>query len=124
LAQCTLDITHPHFLKMFNVLAKGHPDAMDALLAVKLKIEADLSCCHHCVQPMGKKYPQCHGRIWKYDFAPASVTGSTRKSWRLVVLVLDAASSPKKLAAMACYSKADENQLSLKDLAAHVGAMG
>lgn len=105
---------------MFEVLAKGHPDAWDALSAVQVKIEIDESSCHRCIQPMGPKYPECHGRIWKYDFAPASVKGSTRKSWRLVVFVKDVETSPKRLIAMACYSKSGADQMSLKELAQHL----
>jgi hypothetical protein len=105
---------------MFDVLAQGHPDAMDALLALKSKIEENPSAAHRCIQPMGKNYPECHGRIWKYDWAPPSVRGSSRKSWRLVVYVADAKCSPIKLVAMACYSKNDTDQLSLRELAAHM----
>ena len=122
LNQCTLDISHPNFTKMFNVLAKGHPDAMDALKRVKARIEENPEACHRCIQPM-PNYPECHGRVWKYDWAPASISGSTRKMWRLVVYAKEIKSIPFKLVAMACYSKSDESQKSFKELAAYVKAV-
>lgn len=120
LAQCALDTTHPHFVKMFECLAEGHPDARDALATVKAKIQADIMSCHRCVQPMGPKHPECHGVIWKYDWAPPSVKGSKRKSWRLVVYAKDLQSKPLQLVAIACYSKSDEAQFSLKVLSEHL----
>lgn len=122
MAQCTLDTEHPHFIKIFEALAQGHLDAADALATVKAKIEADMMSCHRVVQPMGPKHPECHGVIWKYDWAPVSVKGSTRKSWRLVVHAYDLKGHPKKLRAIACYSKNDESQLTLKALAGHLSA--
>jgi len=121
LAQCTLDISHPHFLKIFETLAQGHPDAMDALVAVKAKIEADMMSCNRVVQPM-PKFPECQGVIWKYDWAPPSVKGSTRKAWRLVIHAYDVKATPKQLRAIACYSKSDEAKLSLKALAGHLSS--
>ncbi len=69
---------------------------------------------------MGKKYPECHGLIWKYDWGPTSIHGSTRKSWRLVVYAKDTKCVPMQLVAMACYSKSDRDQMSLKELAGHM----
>lgn len=102
-----------------DTLFYGHPDAEDALSSIREKVEQDESLCHRVVQRTGQQYPQYHARVWKYDCAPPSVKGAGRKSWRVVVFVRDLDSVPKGLVAIACYSKSDDAQLAVSELARH-----
>lgn len=97
---------------------------MEALEAIKLLIEANHEACHRVVQDgMGKKYPQCHGKIWKYDWQPTTEHSSGRKSWRLVAIVPDPTVQPYQIIAGALYPKSTTDQLSAKQLAAIFAAV-
>ena len=97
---------------------------MDALNEMKRLIEANHEACHRVVQDgMGKKYPQCHGKIWKYDWQPEGGCSSTRKSWRLVAIVPDPTARPYRIIAGAVYPKSTTDQLSAKQLAAIFAAI-
>jgi hypothetical protein len=66
---------------------------------------------------MGKKYPQCHGKIWKYDWAPEGQRSRNRKCWRMVVICPNPTRQPYELIAGAVYEKRADEQLSNKQLA-------
>ena len=56
-------------------------------------------------------------RIWKYDWAPTGSRSSTRKSWRMVVVVLDPFLQPYHLIAATIYAKNTVSQLTPRQLA-------
>jgi hypothetical protein len=90
---------------------------MAGLAQAQRLIEENHAACHRVVQQMGKKYPQCHDKIWKYDWAPAGTRSSTRKSWRMVAIVPEPFKQPYHIIAAAIYPKSDESQLTVKQLA-------
>lgn len=97
---------------------------MDALNEMKRLIEANHEACHRVVQDgMGKKYPQCHGKIWKYDWQPEGARSRNRKSWRLVAVVPDPNVQPYRIIAGAVYPKSTTDQLTAKQLAAIFAAV-
>jgi hypothetical protein len=110
MAVCTLDVSHPRFV------APSDPELQEALQEMKKKVEAEHTSCNRVVQTFGQgKYPELHGKIWKYDWGKTSASG--RKSWRLVVVVPDPTLQPYELIAGAVYAKSAESQLSYKELA-------
>ena len=115
MAKCTLDLSHPNFQKCLGS-NQNSPAFMDGLRTMKSKVEAEHTSCHWVVQPM-PGYPHCSGKIWKYDWSPTGQRSSTRKSWRLIVIVPDPHSHPLRLIAAGFYDKASTAQLSNKELA-------
>jgi len=123
LANSTLDFSHPYFQKTIKNF-KDAPNFTEALEDAKRLIEANHEACHMVVQQgMGKKYAQCHGKIWKYDWQPATARSSGRKSWRLVAIVPDPLTQPYYIVAAAIYPKNETDQLTLKQLAAIYAAV-
>ena len=86
------------------------------MAAARRLIEANHDSCHRVVQPMGKKYPQCQDKIWKYDWAPSDSRSSTRKSWRMVVIVPEPYSQPYHIIAATVYAKNAVSQLTVQQL--------
>ena len=122
MANSTLDFSHPFFQKTIRK-SKGDAAFMKALESMKALIEANHEACHRVVQPMGKKYPQCHDKIWKYDWQPATAHSSGRKSWRLVAIVPEPHVQPYRIIAGGVYPKNSVDQLTLKQLAAIFAAI-
>lgn len=91
---------------------------MNALNEMKRLIEANHEACHRVVQDGLGKYPQCQGKIWKYDWQPEGTRSRNRKSWRLVAIVPDPTARPYQIIAGAVYPKSTTDQLSAKQLAA------
>ena len=116
MAKSTLYLGHPYFQKAISSNLSD-PQFMEGLTEAQRLIEANHDACHRVVQPMGKKYPQCHGKIWKYDWAPSGSRSSTRKSWRMVVIVPDPLSQPYYIIAATVYAKSTVSELTLKQLA-------
>lgn len=117
MARCRLDLSHPSFQKS---IARYKDDSafQEGLATAKAKIEAEHASCHRVVQRMGPKYPECHGKIWKYDWAPVNQSGSSRKSCRMVVIVPDPNQQPYELIAGGIYYKSTRSRLSDKEFAA------
>jgi hypothetical protein len=115
LAKCTLDLSHPYFKKALLVFQDDSTFA-EGLEILKQKVEAEHTCCHWNVQPM-KGYPDCQGKIWKYDWAPPGDRSAGRKSWRMVVIVPDPLTKPYRLIAATVYAKSQTSQLSIRELA-------
>jgi hypothetical protein len=122
LANSTLDFSHPNFQKQIRK-AKNDPNFTDALDAMKRLIEVNHEACHRVVQDGLGKYPQCQGKIWKYDWQPEGARSSTRKSWRLVAIVPDLTGRPYQIIAGALYPKSTTDQLTAKQLAAIFAAV-
>ena len=124
MANSTLDFSHPFFQRAIK-RNKDDPRFNDALDAMKQLIEANHEACHRVVQDgMGRKYPQCHGKIWKYDWQPPGTQSlGGRKSWRLVGIVPDPTTQPYYIIAAAIYPKSTTDQLSSKQLAAIFAAV-
>lgn len=118
MAKCTLDLSHPHFQKCIKSF-KDDPDFQSGLEKAKAKIEENHASCNHSVQPFygNEKFKDCHNKVWKYDWAPDGSRGSSRKAWRLIVIVPDPLTQPYRLIAARIYSKTGTAQLSLKELA-------
>jgi hypothetical protein len=110
LAISTLDFSHPYFQRQIQK-SKNDPQFMNALEAMKRLIEASHEACHRVVQDGLSKYPECQGKIWKYDWQPEGERSSTRKSWRLVAIVPDLAARPYAIIAGAVYPKSTTDQL-------------
>lgn len=93
---------------------------MEGLNAAKVSIEGEHTSCHRVVQPFygNKRYEDCYDKVWIYDWAPAQLHGSTRKSCRMVVIVPEPNKEPLRLIAGTVYWKSSTIQLSLKQLAA------
>lgn len=66
MARCTIDLSHPQFQAALESLRKKHNDLAEGLEKAKEKIEAEHTACNLVVQPM-PGYPDCQGKIWKYD---------------------------------------------------------
>jgi hypothetical protein len=122
LAKSTLDLDHPYFQKAIRKL-QSDPQFTEGLVEAQRLIEANHEACHRVVQPMGKKYPECHDRIWKYDWAPSGSRSATRKSWRMVVIVPDPFSPPYYLIGATVYAKSSVSELALNQLAAIFAAV-
>jgi hypothetical protein len=116
MAACHLDVTHPRFIRSLE-RSGIDADTQEALKTIKEKVEADHASCNRVVQNFygNKKYTHLHRKIWKYDWGASGASG--RKSWRLVVVVLDPDKEPYELIAGAVYSKSMTAQLSFKELA-------
>lgn len=114
MAQCTLDLDHPFFQSAIAVF-ENDLEFHEGLRIVKDKIEAEHKSCNHVVQPM-PGHTDCQNKIWKYDWAPAGARSSTRKSWRMVVVVPEPDARPLRLIAAAFYSKNQASQLTTKQL--------
>lgn len=119
MARCSLNLSHPEFQKSAAQCREEAPDFADGLAEAQKKIEKEHTSCNRVVQPFGNgKFPQCHGKIWKYDWAPLGQRSANRKSWRMVVIVPDPSKEPLELIAAAVYQKNSIDQLSLRELAA------
>jgi hypothetical protein len=116
LARCILDFSHPHFQRAIKNLRAGHPDFEEGLEKAQKKIQDDHTLCGHVVQDM-PGYPECEGKIWKYDWAPPSVRSARRKAYRLVVIVPDPTVIPYQLIAGGAYQKSTTSQLGAEQLA-------
>ena len=90
---------------------------------MKRLIEANAEACHRVIQDGLGKYPQCQGKIWKYDWQPEGVRSRGRKSWRLVAIVPDLTVIPYRIIAGALYPKSATEQLTTKQLAAIFAAI-
>jgi hypothetical protein len=121
LAKCTLDLSHPYFKKAVGAF-QNDPAFAEGLQNLKNKVEAEHTCCHWVVQPM-KGYPDCQGKIWKYDWSPPGDRSAGRKSWRMVVVVPDPSARPYRLVAATVYAKNKTSQLSVKELAKILAAV-
>ena len=117
MAKCRLDLTHPSFVRIVEKLSKKQHDLKKGIEQAKKKIEENHMACHWVEQPM-PGYPNCEGKIWKYDWAPPSIKSFTRRPWRLIVIVKSKESEPYSLVAGTVYSKGDVAQLPLETLAA------
>lgn len=114
MAKCTLDLSHPYFRKAVGSF-QDDPSFLKGLETLQRKVEAEHTCCHWNVQPM-KGYPDCQGKIWKYDWSPPGDRSAGRKSWRIVVVVPDPLTQPYRLIAATVYAKNQTSQLSVKEL--------
>ena len=121
MAKCTLDLSHPYF-KRTLIDFQDDPTFLEGLEILRKKVEAEHTCCHWNVQPM-KGYPDCQGKIWKYDWAPPGDRSADRKSWRMVVIVPDPLTKPYRLIAATVYAKNQTGQLSIKGLARILAAV-
>ena len=84
MARCKLDLQHPKF----RTLLGRDPDVEAGLLELQAKVALDHRASGFFSQPM-PRFPDYQNRIWKWDFAPASIHTSTRKGWRLFAYVPD-----------------------------------
>ena len=103
MAKCALDLTDEKFVII--------GDASDSDLQAGLK-ELQFKLAHQDHKLSGfvnhpmPKFPQYQNKIWKWDFAPAGASSSTRKGWRLLAYVPNP-DSPEPIPARAflCYDK-------------------
>lgn len=116
MAKSKLDLSHPYFQKAISI-HKEDRSFIEGLCEAQHKIEVEHTSCHRVVQPMGKKFPQCHGKIWKYDWSPTGQHAAHRKAWRMVAIVPDPNKQPYEIIAAAIYPKNEIDQLSAKQLA-------
>lgn len=116
MAACTLDLSRSCFIASLAGLPEDGKD--EAIKAFKKKVEENHACCHRVVQRFygNQKYTHLHGKIWKYDWGESSA--SSRKAWRMVVIVPDPDTQPYTLIAAAVYTKSVAEQLSFAELAA------
>jgi len=116
MAECTLDLSRPCFEASLENLPETSEAKQEALAAFKSKVERDHRCCHRVIQKFygNKKYTSLHGKIWKYDWGDSSA--SSRKAWRMIVVVPDPLTQPYKLIAAAVYTKSVSEQLSVAEL--------
>jgi hypothetical protein len=115
MAVCTLDLSHPCFLAATRKL-QDDPEIQEALREIQRKVELEHTSCNRVVQPFGNgKFPELHGKIWKYDWGKSSASG--RRSWRMVVVVPEPNVQPYRLIAGTIYAKSMTEQLPLKELA-------
>lgn len=121
MAACTLDLSRPCFIASLASIPETDEVKKEALDAFREKVEKDHRCCHHVVQKFwgNKKYTHLHGKIWKYDWGESSA--SSRKAWRMVVVVPEPDIQPYNLIGAAVYMKSIADQLSAKELAAIFG---
>lgn len=116
MAKCTLDLTHPSFLKSIRKCA-GDPAFDKGLRDATAKIENEHSSCNRVTQDGMGKYPQCVGKIWKYDWAPEGQRSRNRKCWRMVAICPDPQQQPYHLIAAGVYEKRATEQFSARELA-------
>jgi len=84
LARCKLDISN----QKFRALIGNDADLESGLNELRDKVAQDHRLSGWFNQTMsGKQYVQYQNKIWKWDFAPAGDTSSTRKGWRLFAYV-------------------------------------
>jgi hypothetical protein len=107
LAKCNLDfdIADPKFV------IRGDAPSSNLLAGLKelqTKLATNHQSSHFVNHPM-PGFPQYQNKIWKWDFAPAGDSGSTRKGWRLFAYVPDPkAPEPIPARAFLCYDKDEE----------------
>jgi hypothetical protein len=118
MAACTLDLSRPCFAASLASLGESDEVKKQALDDFKAKVERDHRCCHRVVQKFygNKKFAHLHDKIWKYDWGESSA--SSRKAWRMVVVVPEPNIEPYNLIAAAVYTKSVSEQLSFRELAA------
>jgi len=116
MAECTLDLSRPCFIASLENLPEGPEAKQAALESFRSKVEKDHRCCHRVVQKFygNKKYTHLHDKIWKYDWGESSA--SSRKAWRMIVVVPDPLTQPYNLIAAAVYTKNVHDQLSFAEL--------
>jgi hypothetical protein len=103
LAKCALDLTDPKFVIVGDA---SDSDLQAGLKELQLKLaNQDHKLSGFFNHPM-PGFPEYQNKIWKWDFAPAGASSSTRKGWRLLAYVPNP-KSPEPIPARAflCYDK-------------------
>ena len=105
MSKCKLDLDNPKF----RIIGSANDADRDAgLRELRDKVAKDHKLCHFIIHPM-PGFPDYHNKIWKWDFAPAGQTSSTRAGWRLLAYVpVPSGDEPIEAIAFVCWDKEHE----------------